>query len=368
MAEIDLHTHAESRVRTQTEFDTAGRLLILYRDKYRMSPTGNWHLSRLTGPFSGELKREEIDFSIPQEPVDPESGRRWDSFSVRLLLSPDGSHAFAVFEGSIVTAKSGPPPPGAARNVTVDFFESLISFDLTAFRVSASADITHHPDNLASVQISTSGDLLCLYLTDADWKIVILDGFLHEVQTVILSAAPVEKSVRSSCRLRPDLKIECPTQGRGEILLGSDSVVQLVGSTCHMTPGRSAFGVGKDVTVKDYGIEADRLCARDESGNETLVSADLLPRCPKGWDLAAISPDHRSVLTSCTLMDLFLDSFSYISRASLQLIDVPTLAVRTTIPLSTRHWSELAVFHHSGTSTIAVIEDGTRLLIYTVAD
>lgn len=84
--------------------------------------------------------------------------------------------------------------------------------------------------------------------------------------------------------------------------------------------------------------------------------------------MSAISPDHHSVLTSCILMDTFLDTFSYISRASLQLIDARTLAVRTTIPLSTRHRSAVAVFHHSGTSTIVVIEDGARLLVYAVAD
>jgi hypothetical protein len=303
-AEIDLHTHAEWRVNAQIEFDSAGRLLILYREKFRLNPTGNWHLIRLAGPFSGELRREEIAFSIPQEPVDPESRRRWDSFSSRLVLSPDGSHALAVFEGAVVTAKSGPPPAGATRNVSGETFSSRISFDLTAFRVLASADVSQHPDNLADEQISTKGE----------------------------------------------------------------SMVQLAESTCKMRPGASAFGIGKDETVKNYIIEADRLCTRDESGKEELVSADLLPRCRQGWDVSAISPDRHSALTSCILMDTFLDTFFYISRASLQLIDVRTLAVKTTIPLSTRHRSALAVFHHSGTSTIAVVEDGARLLVYAVAD
>jgi hypothetical protein len=367
-AKIDLHTHPEGRVQAQIKFDTSGRILILYRDKYTLISTGNWHLIRLTGPFSGELKREEIDFSIPQESVEPEPARRWDFFPVRLLLSPDGSRAFAIFKGSVVRAKSGPPPFGAIRNVRVDIFESLVSFDLTAFRVSASADVTRHPNDLVAEQISTAGDLLLLYSTDTDWKIVSLDGFLHEVQGLNFSAAPVEKSLRSSCWLRPDLNIECPMRGRGDLLLGSDSVVRLAESTCKMRPGPDAFGVGKDKTVKDYVIETDRLCTRDESGNENLVSADLLPRCPQGWNVAAISPDHRSMLTSCILGDLFLDSFSYISQASLQLIDVPTLAVRATIPLSKRHRSSVAVFHRVGTSTIAVIEDGTTLLVYNAAD
>lgn len=205
-------------------------------------------------------------------------------------------------------------------------------------------------------------------MTHTDWKIVILDGFLHKLQTVNVSAAPVEKSGRLSCQLRPDLNIECPMQGQGDLLLGSESIVQLAESTCKIRPGSSAFGVGKDETVKDYIIEADRLCTRDESGKEERVSADLLPRCRQGWNVTAVSPDHRCMLTSCILMDTFLDTFSYISRASLQLINFPMLTVRITIPLSTRHQSAVAVFHQSGTSKIAVIEDGTRLLFYSVAD
>ena len=367
-AEIDLHTHAEWRVHAQIEFDTAGRVLILYRDKFKRSRTGNWHLIRLTEPFSGEVKREEIDFSIPQEPVDPESTRRWDSFTVRLLVSLDGSRAYAVFGGSVVRAKPGPPPSGAVRNVSVDTFSSLISFDLRAFRLFASADVTQRPNKLDAEQISTKGELLLLYSADTDWKIVILDESLHEVQTANLSAAPLEKSGRSFCRLRPDLKIECPMEGQGDLLLGPGPVVHLTESTCKMRPGPSAFGIGKDETVKDYIIEADRLCTRDESGKEELVSADLLPRCRQGWHVTAISPDRHSALTSCILMDTFLDTFSYVSKTNLQLIDVPTLAVRTTIPLSTRHRSAVAVFHRSGKSTIAVIEDGARLLVYAVAD
>jgi hypothetical protein len=366
-AEIDLHSHAEWRVNAQIQFDTAGRLLILYRDKFKLNPTGNWHLIRLTGPFSGELGREEIVFSIPQEPFDPESTRRWDGFSSRLLLSPDGSHAFGVFEGAVVRAKSGPPPSGYVRNVSVDPFSSLISFDLTAFRVLDSADVTQRPNNLAATQISTKGDLLLLYLTDTEWKIAIFDRFLHKVETLTLSAAPVERSGRYYCQLQRDLKIECPMQGRGDFVLGPQSVVQLAESTCKMSPWSSTFGIGKHETVKDGMIEADRLCTRDESGKEKLVSPDLLPRCNQGWQAAAISTDHRSLLTSCYEPESFLDTFFW-SKGSLQLVDGLTLVPRATIPLSTRHRSAFAVFHHSGTSTIAVIEDGARLLVYAVAD
>jgi len=104
--EADLHTHAEWRVNAQLNFDSSGRLVVLYRDKFKPNPKGNWHLVRLMPPFLDGTGREEITFSIPQEPVDPDSARRWDDFSFVLLLSPDGSRGYAIFEGTVVTAKS----------------------------------------------------------------------------------------------------------------------------------------------------------------------------------------------------------------------------------------------------------------------
>ena len=69
-------------------------MILLYRDKFlETNPKGNWHLVRLPVRVSGGLGRKEIDFSIPQEPADPDSTRRWDAFSSSLLLSPDGSRA-----------------------------------------------------------------------------------------------------------------------------------------------------------------------------------------------------------------------------------------------------------------------------------
>ena len=364
--EFDLHTHAEWRVNAQVKFDAAGRLVLLYRDKFKLNPKGNWHLVRLAGPFTRDVRRERVDFSIPQEPVDPDSARRWDSFSSSLLLTADGSRAYATFQGTVVTVKPGPPPPGAVRNVSVETFSSVVSFDLAAFRLLAVSDIAGQPSSPAGQQVSVSGDLALLYWRDTDWKLSIHDEFLSELRAITISAVPIAKAERHSCYLRPDLQIECPMEGKGDVVLGHESVVQLPPSTCKMTQGAGAFGIGKDEVLRDRVLQSDRLCTRDKSGNEELVSADLLPRCRRGWDVSAISPDNHSVLTSCILMDIFLDTFSYISRASLQLIDGHTLAVKATIPLSTHRRSTFAVFHHSGESTIAVIEDGTKLLLYAV--
>src|SRR5271168_434716 len=77
---LDLRTHAEWRVNAQMQFDREGRLLILYRDKAKLTPTGNWHLLRLTDPLSTSPHREELAFSLPEEPTSSDAADRWDNF------------------------------------------------------------------------------------------------------------------------------------------------------------------------------------------------------------------------------------------------------------------------------------------------
>jgi hypothetical protein len=364
----ELHTHAQWRVNAHVLFDPTGRLLILYRDNSKLKDNGNWHLIRLTEPLSDKPLREEINFPIRQESSDPDSTRRWENFSSHLLLSPDGNHAYAIFSGAVVTKNSGPPPPGAARNVSVNSFSSVISFDLTAFRVLASADVTQHHAISNVNRIDAEGNLLLLHPTDTDWNIEVLNKSLQHSKTVTISMEPVGMSMRYSCQFRSDFKIECPTNANGVLLLGPESTVHLPPSACKMTLGLDPLGFGKDETLNDeHIIQSDHLCTRNESGNEELVSPDLLPRCNQGWQAAAISTDHHSLLTSCYEPESFLDTFFW-SKASLQLMDGLTLAPRVTIQLSSRHRSAYAVYHNAGTTTIAALEDGVRLLLYSCPD
>jgi hypothetical protein len=364
----ELHTRAEWRVNAPIVFDPTGRLLILYRDDSKLKASGNWHLIRLTEPFSAKPLREEIIFAIRQEPSDPDSGRRWEGFSPNLLLSPDGNHAYAIFSGAVVTKNSGPPPSGAMRNVSVNPFSSAVSFDLTAFRVLATADITEYPVNSTVNRIDAEGNLLLLHSTDTDWNIEVLNDSLQHVKTAVISMEPVGKSMSHSCQFRSDFKIECPANANGGLLLSSESTVHLPPSACKMTLRTDPLGFGKDETLNDERIiQSDHLCTRNESGKEEFVSPDLLPRCNQGWQPAAISADHHSLLTSCFEPESFLDTFFW-SKGSLQLIDAFTLSPRITIQLSSRHRSTYAVFHKSGTATIAVLEDGVRLLLYASPD
>ncbi len=360
---LDLHTHAEWRVNAKMKFDRAGRLLILYRDKSKLNSNGNWHLLRLTEPLSAKPLREEITFSIPQEPVDDNSAERWNLFYSELLPTPDGSHAYATFNGLVVTAKTGPPVVTGGRNVRIEPFSSVVSLDLGAFRLLASADVAPRPDSNPG-QIDAEGNLLLLHSTETDWKIVAMDESLHVVKTVTI---PIPPDVRTPCQFRPDFKMECPARGGGDLVLDSRSTVQIPRSECKMSSSL-VEGFGKDETLNGGLIQADHLCVLHESGREERVSSDLLPRCHSGWRPAAISPDHRSLLTSCFEEGSFLDTFFYTSKATLQIVDAVTLAQRATIPLPTRPRLAYAIFHSSGTTTVAVLEDVGTLRMYSLSD
>ena len=60
-------------------------------------------------------------------------------------------------------------------------------------------------------QIDAEGNLLLLHPTDTDWNIDVLNESLQREKTVAISMELVGKSMRYSCQLRPDLKIECRT-------------------------------------------------------------------------------------------------------------------------------------------------------------
>jgi hypothetical protein len=349
------------------EFDPVGRLLILYRDNLKQSPKGNWHLLRLSAPISTESSREELSFSIPQEPTDPDPSRRWDSFASNLLLSPDGSHAYATFDGAVVTAKVGMPPmTDGLRNVNVSPFSSAISFDLTTFQILASTNTLPHTVSNAH-RVDAEGDLLLLDATDTDWKIAVFDSSLHQTKTTLISMATVKMVY--SCQFRPDFTIECPTyNGGGNLILSADSSIQLPQSKCKMELGMPPLGVGKDETLENGLINSDHFCTRSEAGEEQLVSPDLLPRCHQGWQAADISSDHRALLASCFEPGSFLDTFFYTSKAALQVLDATTLLPRATIPLSTRHRVAYAIYHHAGEAVVAVLEDGVELKVYNIPD
>jgi hypothetical protein len=368
VATVDLHTNAEWRVNAPIEFDPTGRLLILYRDKFKLRPSGNWHLIRLADPLSAKPLREEITFSIPQEPVNPRAADRWIGFHSHLLLSADGRRAYATFSGTVVTAKPGPRLATGGENVKVGLFSSVASFDLRAFRLLACAEV-ELPPTPDSQRVDAEGNLLLLSQTDTDWTIAALDESLRKIKAVIISMAPVSKGERFFCQLRPDYMLECPASGGGDpvFILGPQSTVQLPRSACKRTSGPGPLEFGRDETVVNGIVQSARLCIRNDSGQEERVASDPLTRCYGDWRPDVISPDHRSLLVSCSEVESFLDMF-FTSKVTLQLVDALTLASRATIPLSTRRRSTYTVFHHSGTTTIAVLEDGWKLALYNLTD
>jgi hypothetical protein len=217
--------------------------------------------------------------------------------------------------------------------------------------------------------VDAEGNLLLLDATDTDWKIAVLDSSLHQTKTTLISMATVNKTQSYECQFRLDFTMECPTyNGGGNIVLSADSIVQLPKSKCKMELGLPPLGIGKDETLENGLIQSDHFCTRSKAGEEQYVSPDLLPRCHQGWQAAAVSSDHRALLASCFEPGSFLDTFFYTSKAALQVVDATTLTPRATIPLSTRHRVNYAIFHHAGETIVAVLEDGVTLKVYSVED
>ena len=157
-----------------------GAFDYLYRDRFKLNSNGNWHLVCLTPPFSRTKRREEIVFSIPQEPSDPDSSRVWDAFASELLLSYDGNRAYATFHGAAVTARPGPPKERSVRNVPVIEFSSALSFDLSKFQLTASSDVTPLGGYSDRHRVDSDGDLIYLGATDKAWSMTALDESLHQ--------------------------------------------------------------------------------------------------------------------------------------------------------------------------------------------
>ena len=88
----------------------------------------------------------------------------------------------------------------------------------------------------------------------------------------------------------------------GDIRLTLQSVLELPQSSCKVIQEFGSVEIGKHETLdKAYMLLSDRLCIRDNSGNQVQFSADLLPRCPRGWLVSAASPDGHSALTTCII-------------------------------------------------------------------
>lgn len=351
---VDLRTHVEWRVNAQMQFDREGRLMILYRDKAKLDSSGNWHLIRLTDPLSANSHREEVAFSLVQEPENSRSSDRWDNFHDDLLLSPDESHAFAVFSGVLCTELPDPPTPPARHNVKCRTFSSAASFNLLTLGVIANKDIS----DLQSVlepwsepeTVNGNGELLTLLAGKYDWQITALNSQLEVSRVVHLGDQREVWESNGGCRTIPDAVLSCPTPDR------SPDVVR-----------RCKAGRDTEVTQAGFGINHDEVCRLD-SPSATSSGSKLLPTCHPGWVLMGISPDHHSLLAGCGEESDFLDIWYYLSRSDLEVVDASTLRPTAYLKLPTRSRTTEAVYHSENRTILAILKEAETLTLYSIHD
>jgi hypothetical protein len=372
---LDLHTHAEWRVNAQMQFDREGRLLILYRDKANLTPNGNWHLIRLRDPLSSKPLREELAFSLPQEPEVPRATDRWDDFHSALLLD-SSSHAFVVFAGATCDELPGPKPTTSGNNVKCHNFSSGVSVDLKAFRVVAIQDISDHLDAREPwrkpATVNEQGELLTLHLGKEDWQITFFDPQLKAVRVVNLDANKDNSALLAFCSPTPEATLRCQSFSNKPPFLVTQAGIQplppSINPSCkaggEATATQAGFGIDTRTNAQKI-VESNALCRLDAA---STASPLLLPLCHQGWRLAGISPDYHSVLADCSEMTDLLDTWFYISRNDIEVVDASTLQPIAYLKLSTRSRIAEAIFHADSRTIFATLKEGETLKLYTIPD
>jgi hypothetical protein len=337
-------------------FDREGRILILYRDNAKLNSSGNWHLIRLTDSLSANPHREEVAFSLVQEPENTRSSDRWVNFNNDLLVSPDESHAFAVFTGVVCTELPGPPTPPARHNVKCRNFSSAVSFNLLTLGLLANKDITEFQSALEPWNepetVNGNGELLTLLAGKDDWQITVLNSQLEVSRVVHLGGqGKVWDLSNERCRTTPDVALSCPTP-----------------DTAPDKDRRCKPGHDAEVTQAGFGINDDEACRLDSPSATTSSGSKLLPPCPPGWDLTGISPDHHSLLASCGEENNFLDIWYYLSRSDVEVVDASTLRPTAYLKLPTRTLTTEAVYHSENRTILAVLKEAKALMLYSIQD
>jgi hypothetical protein len=356
------------------QFDREGRLLILYRDKDKLTPNGNWHLIRLTDPLSPKPHREDLAFSLPQEPEGPRASDLWINFHSALL--PDSeSHAFAVFAGATCKELPGPRPATGGYKINCRNFSSAVSFDLKAFHVVATQDISDRLDAREPWEPATvneQGELLTLHRGKNDWQIAFFDPLLETPRVISLDANKDHSALLGFCRLTSESTLHCSYLGGASPFLVAQAGIQLLppstnpscktGDNAEATQG--GFGIDTRINAQKL-VESNALCRFDAA---SPTSPSLLPLCHESWRIRGISPDHHSVIAGCSEMNNFLDTWYYISRNDVEVVDTSTLQPIAYLKLSSRSLTAEAIFHANGRTTLAILKEGEILKLYTIPD
>ena len=368
---IDLKSDAEWKASPQVSFDPQGRLLVLYRDKKKTSPQGNWHLVRITNPLGSLHTRQELVFAPAEEPADPDRSRTWDSTHVRLYASDDGNQVYAVFEGATVTRKPGPHAVNGLRNVESRYFTNAVSLDMKSLKVSAKRDLTSELSYAVAAAVDLHGNLLVLQFDKSSFQVTTLSSALARQAPAV--TMPRAGELMQSCFLQRDTTIQC---------LRKNEVVHITPEGqhlfAHLDPGwimdgqllasQAGWIVAAYRLDEDQVIAEERLWQIDGKGELVLSSDILTPKCREGWNGSTVSSDGMSLLAACYETTGFLDYFYRLTRADLQLFNASTLKFQGALKLPSRQQNDYAVWHEKGQTVVAVLQNGVKLKLYRIED
>ncbi len=372
---IELNSHAEWRARYQVEFDSQGRVIVLYRDNLKQSPTGNWHLIRFADIWVNP-KRDELVFAPIEEPTDPDKSRIWEGSSVNMQITPDSSTAYVIFRGEAVTSRTGPRKRGGVRNVDFRPFTNAVSVDLSTLTIVAKRDLTGEPHQLDRFSVDEKGRLVRLQTNERSWNVHTLSPGLNLDATTEmgLSTGPIP----SKCQVEVDTSINC-REAEGLVRRTSSGTQTLIGRQGSGIPGwfnllsirNSVIGQSTDETAPS---DRTTLFLPDKTGTLLPTSIETRPACGRpankqSWRLAFASPDRHTVALRCDWEDQYFDYMIQIVRQDdLLLYDTSTWKPISRISLSKRKRTSVAIWHGGSESVVAMLEEGETLRLYRIPD
>lgn len=369
---ITLNSDAEWRAPQWIEFDQAGHVLILYRDNKKVSRDGNWHLLKVSDVLGVSPQRQTLTFAPIEEPSDPEQSRKWETANGFLRVNNKGTLAYAVFDGAVVTRKPGPLYVNGLRNIVSREFRNAVAIDLEAFKVVAKRDVSKELDSARSSTVDADGNLLVLRTGEVSWTVTVLGPELNDQNSQVIGvreggphieACSVQRSEVIQCRQRNEVVRMVPDGKLNFVELKQNWKID-----GPLLPSQGDWVVAAYTIDGTQYISDNELWRFNDEGKPTLFTTSLGPICHQGWQASVISQDGKSLLLSCYETKDILDAFFPLARADLQLFDAVSLRLRATLKLSTRSKDLYAVWHGNGQTVIAVLHDGKKLDLYTIAD
>jgi hypothetical protein len=369
---ITLNSDAEWRAPQWVEFDQQGHALVLYRDNKKVSRNGNWHLLRISDVLGVSPQKQALTFAPIEEPADPDGNRKWDTANGFLRVNNKGTLAYAVFDGGVVTRKPGPLNVNGLRNIESRSFRNAVAIDLQAFRVVAKRDVSKELDSARSSTVDADGNLLVLRTGEVSWTVTALGPDLNGHPPRVIGVRQGDIYIEG-CSLERSEVIQC--RQRNEVVrMVPDGKLDFVELKQNWKIDGPLLPSQGDWVVAAYTIDGTQYISDNElwifndEGKPTLSTTSLGPICRQGWQASVISQDGKSLLLSCYETKDILDTFFPLARADLQLFDAVSLRLRATLKLSTRSKDLYAVWHGNGQTVIAVLHDGKKLDLYTIAD